>query len=519
MATSSVDRHDVMPGRLYQRADGSLGRRFMALVAHGRLDSLWSVLAAAGFGVLLGTYAVGVTYLSRTWATLFTAGLLALFVAMIVRNVRKLLLAILILDIPLQLDINLYYRQDAADQGSLGGLTVSLTSLALVGLYSLWLSGSAAKREEPAAKWFSLTLPAGLYVFFVGLSLLAAHDKTLALFELALVVQLLLIYIYILGTVRTREDVLYIVVLLLIALFFESLIIIALRFAGSTIKIAGITGRVDDARVSGTVGSPNNAGAFIVLSLGAAIGLLMARISKVYNWLAVFAFGSGAIALVFTLSRGGWLASAVFMGLLSVLALRRGWLSARVVVVVVLVGLILILALHDVVIERLTADDRGAAESRIPLMRLAFRMIRDYPILGVGVNNSPIFMSSYITPDMGYVWLNGVHNKYLAVWSETGAGGILAYLLFLGATLRRGWSCFRVGDRLLAPLALGLAAAVFGHMIHMMFDTFRSRPNTQLLWLCAALLAVMQIMSRQGDMQQGDERTRGEGPAKRDGTL
>jgi O-antigen ligase len=477
----------------------------MPFAKDGELDSIWGVLAAVGIGILLGTYAVGITYLPKTWATLFTAGLLALFVAMIVRNVRKLLLAILILDIPLQLDINLYYRQDAADLGSLGGLTVSLTTLSLIGLYGLWLSGSVIKRNEPLPKWFSMSLPAGLYVFFAGLSLLTAHDKLLALFEFSLVLQLLLIYVYILGTVRTRDDVLYIVTLLLVALFFESVIIVGLRFAGSTVKIAGITGRVYVTRVSGTVGSPNNAGAFIVLSLGPAIGLLMARVNKAYRWLAMFAFGGGAVALIFTLSRGGWLAFTVFMSLLSILALRRGWLSAKVIAVVVVVALVLVLALHNVVIDRLTTDDRGAAESRIPLMRIAFRIIQDYPILGVGINNSPILTPYYITPDLGDIWVYGVHNKYLAIWSEIGVGGLLAYVWFLWATLRRGWNCFRADDRLLAPLALGLTTAVFGHMIHMMFDTFRSRPNTQLLWLCAALMAVMQIMSRERDRRQDME--------------
>lgn len=505
MAMHRTDQPEATAAGLPQITSDRLVRRFVPFAKDGALDSVWGVLAAVGIGILLGTYAVGITYLSKTWATLFTVGLLALFVAMIVRNARKLLLAVLILDIPLQLDIHLYYRQDAADLGSLGGLPVSLTTFSLIGLYGLWLSGSAVRRNQPLPKWLSMSLPAGLYVFFVGLSLLTAYDKTLALFEFVLVLQLLLIYIYILGTVRTRDDVLYIVSLLLVALIFESIIIVALRFAGSTVKIAGITGRVYDTRVSGTVGSPNNAGAYIVLSLGAATGLLMARVSKAYTWLAMLAFAGGAVALVFTLSRGGWLAFAVFMSLLSILALRRGWLSARVIAVVVVVGLVLVLALHSVVIERLTADDRGAAESRIPLMRIAFRIIRDHPILGVGVNNSPMLTPSYITPDMGYVWVYGVHNKYLAVWSEIGMGGLLAYVGFLSATLRRGWNCLRADDRVLAPLALGLTTAVFGHMIHMIFDTFRSRPNTQLLWLCAALLAVMQIMSRERDRQQDIE--------------
>jgi hypothetical protein len=288
--------------------------------------------------VLLGGFAVAITYLSRTWATLFTAAVIVVFVAMIVRDVRRLLLAIIILDIPLQLDINLYYRLDASELGSLGGLNVSLTTISLVVLYAQWISESLVKKDSSVTKWLPLSLPGALYVLFAGLSLLVARDKTLASFELALIIQLFLIHLYILGTVRTRADVLYIIVFILIALFFESLIIFALRFMGTTVKIAGITGRVFDTRVSGTVGSPNNAGAFIVLSLGPALGLLLARVNKAYGWLAAVAFASGAIALIFTLSRGGWLAFAVFLSFFSLLALQRGWLSGRVVAVLAIVA-------------------------------------------------------------------------------------------------------------------------------------------------------------------------------------
>lgn len=486
-----------------QQLAGHGSVRWMLTVGQGwRAASVWEIVVAAGVGVLLGGYAVAITYLSRTWATLLTAGVVVLFVAMIVRDVRRLLLAIVILDIPLQLDINLFYRLDASELGSLGGLTVSLTTISLLVLYGLWLSETLLRKNVSASKWLPMSLPGALYVLLAGLSVLVAHDKTLAFFELALIIQLFLLHFYILGTVRTRADVLYIVVFILIALFFESLVIFALRLAGTTVKVAGITGRVFDTRVSGTVGSPNNAGAFIVLSLGPALGLLLARVSKAYGWLAAVSFASGAVALIFTLSRGGWLAFAVFLSLFSMLALQRGWLSARVVAVVVIVILVVFLALHEVIITRLTADDRGAAESRIPLMRIAFRMIRDHPVLGVGINNSPVLLPSYITPDMGDIWVYGVHNKYLAVWSEMGLGGLLAYLWFLLATLRRGWSSFRARDPLLSPIALGLLAAVCGHMVHMMFDTFRSRPNTQLLWLCAALIAAISLISHERDGTQ-----------------
>ncbi len=479
-----------------------MARRIFASGAGWGAVSFGEMAVAVGMGILLGGYAVAITYLSRTWATLFTAGVVVVFVAMIVRDVRRLLLAIIILDIPLQLDINLFYRLDASELGSLGGLTVSLTTIALLVLYGLWLSESLLKKSASAAQWLPMSLPGALYVLFAGLSVLVARDKMLASFELALIVQLFLIHLYILGTVRTRADVLYIIVFILIALFFESLVIFALRLTGTTVKVAGITGRVFDTRVSGTVGSPNNAGAFIVLSLGPALGLLLARVNKAYGWLAAVAFASGAIALIFTLSRGGWLAFAVFLSLFSLLALQRGWLSGRVVAVLVIVALILFVALQEVIITRLTADDQGAAESRIPLMRIAWRMICDRPFLGVGLNNGPILLPSYITPDMGDIWVYGVHNKYLAVWSETGPGGLLAYLWFLMATLRRGWRSFRARDPLLSPVALGLSTAILGHMVHMAFDTFRDRPNTQLLWFYAALIAVIYLITHEREDAQ-----------------
>ena len=47
------------------------------------------------------------------------------------------------------------------------------------------------------------------------------------------------------------------------------------------------------------------------------------------------------------------------------------------------------------------------------------------------------------------------------------------------------------GHRPQARLALGLGAGVIGHMAHMGYDIFNSRPVVQLLWVCIALLAVL----------------------------
>src|SRR5207237_9266681 len=87
--------------------------------------------------------------------------------------------------------------------------------------------------------------------------------------------------------------------------------------------------------------------------------------------------------------------------------------------------------------------------------------------------------------------LLGGHSKYLLVLAATGIRGLLAFLAFLGSTVRKGWQCRGFRDRLLWPLALGFAAGLGGHMVHRTVDVFRGRPTQQLVWLIAGLLAAM----------------------------
>jgi putative inorganic carbon (HCO3(-)) transporter len=184
------------------------------------------------------------------------------------------------------------------------------------------------------------------------------------------------------------------------------------------------------------------------------------------------------------------------IAVLCLLAWRRGWLSPTLPIIVVILALILFLPLQDVISPRLFGDDSGAAQSRIPLMGLAFRMIQDNPVLGVGANNFAIMIERYATSEFSSDWLYTVHNQYLLVWAETGTVGLVALLWLLLAILRRGWLGWKLNDRFLSPLALGFTAALLGHMAHMFVDFFNQRPQVQLLWLIAGLITAIYITSK-----------------------
>jgi O-antigen ligase len=279
----------------------------------------------------------------------------------------------------------------------------------------------------------------------------------------------------------------------------ESLVMIGLWVSGAGFSLAGISTEIDAsflasdaaARLGGTLGSPNGAAGYLGVMLTFALGMLLADLARLRLWLAKATFAFCGVALVFTLSRGAWGAFAFALGVLCVAAWWRGRLSLMVPVLLFAVGVLLSLFFQDAIVSRLFGDDRGSAYARMPLMTLALRMIADNPLLGVGANNFAIRMPDYLTPEISSAWLYTVHNRYLLIWAESGPGALLAFLGFFAATLRRGWRCWRAGDRLISPIGLGLTTALVGFMLHMYAEAFNGRPLMSLVMVFAGLIVAM----------------------------
>lgn len=467
--------------------------------------SLLSWIVVTLVGIALGIATLGASALPSKWTALFIMAVLCPFIVMIIGNVRRLLLALIILDIPLQLDINLGYNAEAAKLGALGGWNISLTTICLLVLYVLWLIGLFCRVGPQARPRLRETLPLAGYPAFVMLSVMVATDVTLSLFEVFLLVQMFLLYLYIVSWVRTRQDVLFVVSLLVIGLVFESLIMIGVYLSGRDINLPGISTQVDPSfnklgqisRIGGTLRSPNGAASYLSLLLAPAISLVLTPLGRWYKQLGLLAFGLGAVALILTLSRGGWIAFGLSTSILCLLAWHRGWLRLTLPLTIIVVALLLALPFQNTVLTRLLGSDEGSAYSRIPLMQLALKMISDHPLFGIGANNFAIMIKQYATPEFDQAWLYVVHNSYLRVWAETGIGGLVAFIVWFVTIIRRGWQCWRVKDRFLSPIALGFTAAIIGHMIHTAVDLFNGRLQAQLLWLIAGLITAMGKIDRQ----------------------
>jgi O-antigen ligase len=411
-------------------------------------------------------------------------------------KIRRLLLAVVALNIVFPAGVHLGDREDAEEFGALPGLSVALTTFALVCLYVPLLLGRRNRSEAAGGPHFGA--PLVLYLAFAAVSLFAARDISLAVFELCLFIELFLLYFYIANEVTSSDEVLFMMRVVMIGLALEGLLMMALAAGVGEFNFLGIKTRVDElevtgiTRIGGTIGSPNDVAAYLQMALALTAGVLLARIRRAWRMLAILALAAGLVGLVLTMSRGAWTGFVVSLVIIGWFGLRGGQISWKIPAVAAALVVVCGVLFSSAISQRLFEEDNGAAHSRVPLMYLAGEMIADNPVIGVGANNFPVAMEPYLAPRYAGEFIYSVHNKYLLVWSETGIGGLLAFLWFLMATVRRGFRCWRNADPVLSPIALGCTAALCGHMFHMNVDVFRGRSIMQFVWLIAALLVVME---------------------------
>lgn len=467
----------------------------MAYLPHRVERRGWARRSGAGMPILLalvaGGAAAGVGVLPRSLQMLALEGAIFIGALALVRDIRRVLLACVIADTALGLDRYLDYRPDLAAVGATAGLAVSLTTGVIGVLWFLELA-SPSRRRETSAGTRALRLALLAYGAAVILSFRVAPDRSLALNELAVLAPAILVAFYLMRTVVRRRDVELVLSVMFVMAVLEGLLALTLGGGIRDNTYGPLHVMVVEAgRFSGTFLHPNIAGAYLELVFVPAIAVAASPARAGLRRLAFAAAAFSGIAIILTFSRGAWIAVGLSGMIFAISGVRRGWFSARAPVILSLCALACTAPLIPSISTRIMGGDAGSTQSRFDLARVAERIIRDHPLFGVGANNYAIGMRDYRTPDVSGTWDYVVHNKYLLVWGETGAIGLLAFVAILVIALRAGMRASHSRDRATAMMAVGLTAALAGSMAHMLVDTFHGRPATTNLLIVAALLAAL----------------------------
>jgi O-antigen ligase len=448
-------------------------------------------------GLSLGGLAVFARELPTKWAGALVMTLVAAVFVLLLGDIKKTILIAFVVDLALGFDVALQSR-DWHLSGPTGYL-ISLMTIVLVLGYTMWL----AELSTSKVYWFkSMTVPLLVFIFLALVSVFQSVDVTFSMASIFLLIQVFLMYFYIVNHVTTWSDMRLIIIVWAVCLALEGTLMILQYFTGLSLNLAGVTSRalldttasVNSVRVGGTLGGANGAAIWLTPTLAVTLGayLWYSAMRLPGRLLMLLAFPLGVGALILTFSRSGWASFTLAMLILGSLALIRRGASRKRLMFVASIGLVFLVLFSSLMIRRFTADDRGSAESRKAHETMAYDMIADQPLTGVGISNFDLRKFEYVPLElMGvhrkYVYV--VHNHYLLIWSEM---GILALAVFVWILLAAAVQCIRrLGPRSgLATylLSASLLAALAGYSLHMRTDVFTTRMPVQLLWFMVALI-------------------------------
>lgn len=233
-------------------------------------------------------------------------------------------------------------------------------------------------------------------------------------------------------------------------------------------------------RLLSTWFDPNLLGGYLAISALTVIAVLLervrvrsARVGLLVGWsVALLVITAG---LTLTYSRSALLAFLVGFVLLGIMRSRT-----------LLMAGILAGALIFISSPRIQERVQGAlqvdvtASARITSWNNTFKIISDYPWLGVGFNTMRFVQYSYgFTQDSAEHSAGGSDSSLLTIFATMGIAGIVAFLWLLVSLARIAWRQFRarMDPPSLRGLGLGLLVALPVLLIHSMFTNSLLYPH------------------------------------------
>jgi O-antigen ligase len=254
---------------------------------------------------------------------------------------------------------------------------------------------------------------------------------------------------------------------LLLAAFVVSIIgLYQYFFTADVIAVEGVR------RIRGVYGSPNNLSLFLgrVVPILASVSLF-GSVGK-RRFLYAMAGIPIIVCLFLTFSRGAWLLGLPFA--LLFIGLMRGRKAAFFSIAgVVLIALSLIPLFGTERFSSLLYTEGGTTFLRIKLWQGTLNMIRDHPLLGVGLDNFLYqYRTRYVLPE---AWeeldLSHPHNILLDYWTRLGVLGVAALVWLEVAFFKKGLRLYRrFAYHDLGTLILGLMASMVNFLAHGLVD-------------------------------------------------
>jgi O-antigen ligase len=239
-------------------------------------------------------------------------------------------------------------------------------------------------------------------------------------------------------------------------------------------------------------GSTNELGAFFAQYVPFMLALMLFSKSIVKKIVLILASLYCSIILMWSYSRGAWLA---FLGSLLFLGIVK---DKRILILVFVFFIFKSIILPASVTDRMSiyneeGDLERSVEIRENVWREAIHAIKmpKYAIFGMGLNQSAAYLS------------RDAHNIYLRFALEFGLLGLAVFLWILFLAFRMGWKLYRsTNDPFIKGLALGfLSCLVSVSIVNFTGTRLMYGPISAYFWILMGLTARIKIMVEQEELK------------------
>jgi len=250
---------------------------------------------------------------------------------------------------------------------------------------------------------------------------------------------------------------------------------------------------------SSTFGNPNHFAGYLAMAIPFIIGMYFTGINGGKLFLSILMTLFILMALIFSLSRGGWISTAVGLAFMIAALLINQYLKGKTIVLIVLVGLFFLafiaLSNRPVIQEILTikqASKDTSFQSRVQVWHKTLDMIDDYPWLGTGPGTFSTMFTQYQPPGLTSRFFMA-HNDYLHFISETGIPLIVLMVWMIIGLYLKGMTKLSNLSRLIRGTTLGAMSGITALLFFSIFDFNLHIPANAILFTVLAAIVVSPI--------------------------
>jgi len=371
-----------------------------------------------------------------------------------------------------------------------------LNLLYLIFLVGVYIYKGLFKMTNPLSKE-AVDIPIIIYALLILISTITSIDPSGSFRDLAIHFTAIGFVLVVINNIQTKEDFNILVTFLVIAATLVALYGLYQYKVGVEMEdkwVDSVNNPDIKTRVYSVFGNPNILAEYLIMIIPISAALFW--YSKKIHKKAIFLITSLilTIALVLTLSRGGWVGFAFGIFIFIIL------IEKKLLLALIPIALLGIYFLPQSIINRiLTIGNLGDSSNayRIRLWKITLEIIRDNWLVGVGFGYIPFktTFETYIRTMPAY----HSHNTYLQTMGEMGILGLIVFVMFIFVLYKYAIKrLMKDEDRYIRTMAGGVLAGLSALLAHGAVESVLYLPKIIItFWtLVALILALMRISGK-----------------------